>query len=76
LVSAERQARRPGEQPDTKGAAARAKLRAAAPISLADLSSGEEFAVVVTRRGPDGRHELIAIVEDESLIERAIRRAV
>jgi hypothetical protein len=75
LVSAERQARRPGAQPDTKGAAARAKLRAASPISLVDLPSGEEFAVVVTRRGPDGRHELVAIVEDESLIERAIRRA-
>jgi hypothetical protein len=31
---------------------------------------------VVTRRGADGRHEAVAIVEDEALVERAIRRAV
>jgi len=36
----------------------------------------EEFAVVVTRRGVDGTHEAVAIVEDEALIERAIRRAL
>jgi len=35
----------------------------------------EEFAVVVTRRGADGRHEAVAIVDDEALVERAIRRA-
>jgi hypothetical protein len=42
---------------------------------LAELPSEEEFAVVVTRRGADGRHEPVAIVADAALIERAIRTA-
>ena len=75
LVAAERQARRPEAKPDTRGETARAKLRAARPISLAELPSDEEFAVIVTRRGADGSHEPVAIVEDEALIERAIQRA-
>jgi hypothetical protein len=75
LVAAERQARRPEAKADTKGEVARARLRTTPPISLADVPSEEEFAVVVTRRGADGQHEPIAIVEDEALIERAIRRA-
>jgi hypothetical protein len=75
LVAAERQARRPEPKPDTKSEAARARLRSASPISLAEVPAAEEFAVVVTRRGPDGRHEAIAIVDDEALIERAIRNA-
>ena len=74
LVAAERQARRPEASPDTKGEAARAKLRTARSISLADLPPDEEFAVVVTRRGADGVHVPVAIVDDEALIERAIRR--
>ena len=75
LVAAERQARRPDPKPDTKGEIARARLRAAAPISLEQVPAEEEFAVVVTRRGADGRHEPVAIIEDEALIERAIRGA-
>jgi hypothetical protein len=75
LVAAERQARRPEPKTDSKGELARARLRKAAPISLADVPEAEEFAVVVTRRGIDGRHEPVAIVEDEALVERAIRRA-
>ena len=75
LVAAERQARRPEPKADTRGEVARARLRHAAPISLADLPSADEFAVVVTRRGADGRHELVAVLDDESLIERAIRNA-
>jgi hypothetical protein len=75
LVSAERQARRPEPKADTKGEVARARLRSAAPISLADVPAEEEFVIVVTRRGADGRHEPVAIVEDEALVERAIRRA-
>jgi hypothetical protein len=73
LVAAERQARRPEAKPDTKGEVARARLRSAPVISLADVSAAEEFAVVVTRRGADGTHEAVAIVEDEALVERAIR---
>jgi hypothetical protein len=76
LVSAERQARRPEAKADSKGEIARARLRSAPSISLADVSAEVEFAVVLTRRGADGRHEPVAIVEDEALIERAIRRIV
>jgi hypothetical protein len=75
LVAAERQARRPDARPDSKGDVARARLRSAPVISLADVPAGEEFAVIVTRRGPDGTHEPVAIVDDEALIERAIRRS-
>jgi hypothetical protein len=75
LVAAERRARRPEAKPDTRGDAARAKLRTARPISLAEVLSEEEFAVVVTRRRPDGSHEPVAIIDDEALVERAIRRA-
>jgi hypothetical protein len=74
LVAAERQARRPETRGDTKSEVARARLRSAPTISLADVPAAEEFALVVTRRGPDGRHEAVAIVDDEALIERAIRR--
>ena len=74
LVAAEREARRPEPKADTKGEVARARLRSAPTISLEDVSTEEEFAVVVTRRGPDGRHEAVAIVDDEALVERAIRR--
>jgi hypothetical protein len=75
LVAAERQARRPEPRPDTKGEAARARLRTGPSISLGDLPADEEFAVIVTRRGADGRHEAVAIVDDEALVERAIRGA-
>jgi hypothetical protein len=75
LVAAERQARRPEPKVDTKGEIARARLRTAPPISLADVPAEEEFAVVVTRRGSDGTHEPIAIIENEALVERAIRDA-
>jgi len=76
LVAAEREARRPEPRPDTRGQAARAKLRAAPVLSLADLAIDDEFAVIVTRRRADGGHEPVAVVNDESLVERAIRRAI
>ena len=74
LVAAERQARRPDAKADTKGEAAHARLRSAPTISLADVPDAEEFAGVVTRRGTDGSHEAVAIVDDEALVERVIRR--
>jgi len=40
------------------------------------VPAADEFAIVITRRGADGTHEPVAIVDDESLIERAIRRAL
>jgi hypothetical protein len=76
LVAAERRERRPEPKTDSKGELARARLRMASPISLADVSPEEEFAVVVTRRSADGRHEPVAIIEDEALVERAIRGAI
>jgi hypothetical protein len=76
LVAAEREARRPEPRPDTRGDAARAKLRSAPSISLAEVPAAEEIAVVITRRGADGLHEPVAIIDDEALIERAIRRAL
>jgi hypothetical protein len=75
LVAAERQARRPDNQPDNRGEIARARLRSVRAISLADFPADEEFAVVVTRRRADGTHEPVAIVDDEALVERAIRRS-
>ena len=74
MVAAERQARRPETKPDTKSEAARARLRAAPVFSLADVPADEEFAIVLTRRGPDGTHEPVALVDDAALVERAIRR--
>ena len=75
LVAAERAARRPEQREDTRTERARASLRKAAPIDLAELPASEEFAVVLTRRGADGCHEPIAVIDDEALVERVIRRA-
>jgi hypothetical protein len=75
LVAAERQARRPDSRPDDRGEAARARLRSAEPISLFDVASDAEFAVIITRRGADGRHEPVAVIDDPAVIERAIRAA-
>jgi hypothetical protein len=76
LVSLERQARQPEPKPDTKTEQARAKLRSAAPLSLADLPSDDEFALVIVRRTPDGGHEPVAMLSDPALVQRAIRKAV
>src|SRR5687767_3075484 len=75
LVAAERQARRPHRKPDTRGEAARERLRAAEPLSLQALASEDEFCLVVTRRGADGAYEPVALVADPALLDRAIRRA-
>ena len=74
LVAAERAARRPDGPRVDKAEAARAQLRAADPIALADLPSAEEFALVVTRRSSDGGHEVVALVDDKGLLDRALRR--
>jgi hypothetical protein len=74
LVAAERQARRPEPKPDTRTEKAREQLRAASPVALDSIGSDEEFALVLTRRSGDGHHEPIALVDDPSLVERAIRR--
>jgi len=75
LVAAERSARRPEPRPDTRGDAARAKLRSAQPIDIDMLAGSDEFTVVITRRGADGSHQPVAMIDDAELIERVIRRA-
>jgi hypothetical protein len=75
LVAAERQARKPAPKTDTQTALARAKARDAKPIALDTISSDGEFALVLARRRADGGVEPIALVEDDAMIERAIRRA-
>jgi len=75
LVAAERQARRPEPKPDTKTMEAKARLREAAPMSLAAIGTDEEFALVLTRRSADGAHQAVAVVDDPALVERALRHA-
>lgn len=74
LVAAERQARRPEPKSDTKTEKAREKLRTVPPLALDSIDSEEEFALVLTRRTSGGMHEAVAVVDDETLVERAIRK--
>ncbi len=75
LVAAERQAKRPEPKPDTKAEAAKARLRTAAPIALENVETDSEFALVLTRRRTDGGVEPVAFVDDEAMVEKAIKRA-
>ena len=75
LVAAERQAKRPEPKVDTGAEAAKAKLRAAAPLALESISAESEFALVLARRRADGGVEAVAVVDDEAMVERAIKRA-
>ena len=75
LVAAERKARRPEQPIEDKAETGRARLRAAAALALADLPTNQEFALVVTRRNADGIHEVVALVSDEAMLDRALRRA-
>jgi hypothetical protein len=75
LVAAERQARRPERKSDTSSDKARAKLRSAAPLRLTEIDGEEEFSLVLARRSADGGYEAVAVVRDEKMVERAIRRA-
>ena len=75
LVSAERQARRPEPRPDTRGEPARAALRERTSMTLEDLPTDEEFALVLTRRNADGVHQVVALVNDQAMLERALKAA-
>ncbi len=75
LVAEEREARRPLGKVDEKGDKSRAALREVAPIALADLPTNEEFALILTRCGADGIHQPVAVVADDAMLERAIRRS-
>jgi len=74
LVAAERRARRPDQPQLDKAEQARAALRKAAPIALAQLATNEEFALVLTRRNAHGIHEVVELVADPALLDRALRR--
>ena len=75
LVAAERQAKRPEPRADTRTEVAKAKLRNATPIALETMESSSEFALVLTRRRTDGGVEPVAFVDDEAMVEKAIKRA-
>jgi hypothetical protein len=74
LVSAERRARRPEPKPDT-GEAARQALRSARPLGHVDLAGEAEFVLLIARRDEVGGLAVLAPVEDEAMLERAIRKA-
>ena len=75
LVAAERKARRPDQPVVDKAALGREALRAAPALALADLPTNQEFALVVTRRNAAGVHEVVALVSDEAMLDRALRRS-
>jgi hypothetical protein len=75
LVAAERKARRPDTPATDKAELGRAALRQAPPVALADLPTNQEFALVVTRRNAAGVHEVVALISDEAMLDRALRRA-
>ncbi|HEX6375388.1 MAG TPA: hypothetical protein VFZ91_06680 [Allosphingosinicella sp.] len=74
LVLAERRARRPEPRPD-RGDAARDALRVARPLGHVDLPGEAEFVLLIARRDEVGGLAVVAPVEDEALLERAIRKA-
>jgi hypothetical protein len=74
LVQAERRARRPEPAPD-RGDSAREALRAARPLGHVDLPGDAEFVLLIARRDEVGGLAVVAPVDDEALLERAIRKA-
>ena len=75
LVAEERKARRPGKSPEDKLEAGKSALRIAPSISLAQLPTNQEFALVLTRRNANGMHEVVELVADSAMLDRALRRA-
>ena len=75
LVAEERKARRPDKPAEDKVEAGKAALRSAGSIPLAQLPTNQEFALVLTRRNANGVHEVVELVADNSMLERALRRA-
>jgi hypothetical protein len=75
LVAAERKARRPDRPIEDKVEAGKVALRAAPPLALAQLPTNQEFALVLTRRNADGVHEVVELVADGAMLDRALRRA-
>jgi hypothetical protein len=75
LVAAERKARRPDRPVEDKVEAGKIALRAAPPMALAQLPTNQEFALVLTRRNADGVHEVVELVADTAMLDRALRNA-
>jgi hypothetical protein len=75
LVAAERKARRPDKPVEDKIEAGKAALRTAPPLALAQLPTNQEFALVLTRRNADGVHEVVEMVADAAMLDRALRNA-
>ncbi len=75
LVAAERNARRPDRPSVDRIEAGKAALRGAAPLALAQLPTNQEFALVLTRRNANGVHELVELVADAAMLDRALRNA-
>ena len=75
LVAAERKARRPDRPVEDKVEAGKIALRAAPPLALAQLPTNQEFALVLTRRNADGVHEVVELVADTAMLDRALRNA-
>jgi hypothetical protein len=73
LVAAERLARRPASVIPVDP---RRQLRERPAMRLEDLATNREFALVLTRRGPSGVHEIVGLVNDEKMVERAVRRTI
>ena len=75
LVAAERAERRPANKADDKGEQARVALRQSLPVNLGRLPADQEFTLVILRRSAEGIHQPVAIVNDQAMLERAIRRS-
>jgi hypothetical protein len=75
LVAAERKARRPDKPVEDKAEAGKIALRAAPTLALAQLPTNQEFALVLTRRNADGVHEVVELVADPAMLDRALRNA-
>ncbi|HVF36976.1 MAG TPA: hypothetical protein VNA29_03435 [Sphingomicrobium sp.] len=75
LVAAERKARRPEKPVEDKLEAGKLRLRSAPSIPLSQLQTNQEFALVLTRRNADGVHEVVELVADPAMLDRALRRA-
>ena len=66
---------RPDRPEQDRAELGKAALRAAPSIALAALPTNEEFALVLTRRNANGVHEVVELVTDAALLDRALRRA-
>jgi hypothetical protein len=75
LVAAERKARRPDRVEVDRVAIGKTALRRSAPLALAQLPTNEEFALVLTRRNANGIHEVVQLVSDAAMLDRALKNA-